>query len=105
MARYDSRSWNAWHIHMMHVHITHLFAVMISQQFMTTDDIPVLTMPMVKKLVGASLKNNTYTINEVMKNIRYHLKRNAKSYFSRLANRRMELSQVMLMLKHTRSIK
>lgn len=97
MAHYESRSWNAWHMHMTLVLIAHLFTVMLRQQFKTTDGIPVFTMPMVKKLIGASLTNNAFTITQVIKDIKYYLKRNAKSYYSRLAKRRRELSPVMLM--------
>lgn len=90
MDHYEHRSWNAWHLHMTLVFITHLFTVILRQKFTTSNAVPVLTMPMVKKLVGASLTNNISTILEVINNIKYHIKRNTQAYFSRRGKRERE---------------
>jgi len=82
MDHYESRSWNAWHMHMLLVLIAHLFTVMLRQQYTKPDSTPVLTMPMVKTLMGASLTKNINQIKRSLQQIKYYLKRNAIAYNS-----------------------
>jgi SRSO17 transposase len=96
MDHYESRSWKAWHMHMLLVLIAHLFTVMLRQQFKSLDNIPVLTMPMVKKLVGASLTNSLISIKNALRHIQYHLKKHSVSYFSRRKKRLLEHSIAIL---------
>jgi len=94
MDHYESRSWNAWHMHMLLVQIAHLFAVMLRQQFIKPESTPVLTMPMVKKLIGVGLTSNVSLIRQVLKQIEYYLKRNAIAYYSHRKKRNMNFALV-----------
>lgn len=96
MDHYESRSWNAWHMHMLLVLIAHLFTGMLRQQYKSSKANPILTMPMVKKLIGAGLTNSMSSIKQALKNVEYHLKRNAKSYFFHRKKRLLEFPVVLI---------
>ncbi len=80
MDYYESRSWNAWHLHMVLIMIAQLFTLKLRRKFKM--DTPVLSMPMSKKLIGVSLTKNMEFIMEAFKDVVYYLKRYAVAYQS-----------------------
>jgi SRSO17 transposase len=92
MDHYESRSWNAWHLHMVLVMIAHFFTMMLRHTY--KKDTPVLSMPMAKQLVGASLTNSLKVISKALKMVDYHLKRNAIAYRS---HRKKKLQDLVIL--------
>ncbi|MDD4730260.1 MAG: IS701 family transposase, partial [Dysgonamonadaceae bacterium] len=80
MDHYESRSWNAWYLHMLLVIVAHFFTIIMRHTF--KKDTPVLTMPMVANLIGASFTKNIDFIKEMILEVKYHLKRNYIAYKS-----------------------
>jgi hypothetical protein len=67
---------------MLLVMIAHLFTVMLRQSFTSVASQPILTMPMGKSMIGASLTKSLDFIKQALKFIEYYLKRNAEAYQS-----------------------
>jgi len=80
MDHYESRSWNAWHLHMVLVMIAQFFTLILRYEFKRHT--PVLSMPMTKKLICASITKSVNQIVKALKNVEYHLRRNAIAYRS-----------------------
>ena len=96
MDHYESRSWNAWHLHMLLVIIAHFFTMRLRHRFKT--DQPILTMPMTKCLIDASLQNSLSCIRHAIRLVQYHLKRNFIAYRSHRKTRIQNLKDQLLLL-------
>jgi hypothetical protein len=78
MGHYETRSYLAWYRHMLFVMIAHLFTLILRIRFKKT---VTLTMPMIKRLVAASLVyDKRLHRSNVFDEILYHLKRNMIAY-------------------------
>lgn len=92
MDHYESRTWQAWYLHMLLVMVAHFFTIIMRHSF--KKDTPVLTMPMVSKLIGASLTGSDDFIKKILIEIKYYLKRNYiayKSHSKRMLNQPLAL--------------
>ena len=73
---------------MLLVMIAHLFTVSLRQMFKKT---PIPSMPMAKALLWASILADKKIINNTLRLIEYHLKRNMKAYQSHKKKKILEL--------------
>jgi len=79
MGHYESRSWAAWHRHMMFVFIAHLFTTEVRMRFKKT---PVLTMPQAWRLIAAAFTHDPAVVRKALANLEYYLRRNYVAYRS-----------------------
>jgi SRSO17 transposase len=81
MDAYELRSWRGWHCHMLYVFLAMLFLLEVEFKF-HKNNVPVITLPMAKSIVIASLSHDRLTIIDAIKIVNYHLKRNRAAYLS-----------------------
>ena len=79
MADYETRSWTAWHRHMLYVFFAHLFTMELRLKFKKT---PILTMPQAKRLIAAALTGSKSMVRKAIRDVDYHMRRNYIAYLS-----------------------
>ena len=86
MADYETRSYIAWHRHMLLVMVAHLFVVEVRQQFQKKNEVgentAVLTMSQALILIKAAMTQDQATIRKAIRQVAYYQKSNAKAYKS-----------------------
>lgn len=80
MGHCESRSWASWHRHMTLVFVAHLFILELRFKFMTKH--PILTLAQAKRLVVAAFSGVMSVIEDAIKTVAYHLRRNYYAYIS-----------------------
>jgi SRSO17 transposase len=86
MSDYETRSYVAWHRHMLLVMIAFLFVFEVRRLFLKKNDINeptfVLTMPQALRLIVAAFSQDMEIIKKTLRTVEYHMKNYAKSYRS-----------------------
>jgi len=86
MSDYETRSYTAWHRHMLLVMVAHLFVLEVRKQFKkkteTGEVHPILTMPQALALIIAAIPQDHNPILKALKNVAFYKKSYAKSYRS-----------------------
>jgi hypothetical protein len=79
MDSYEHRSWPAWHRHMAYVFLALHFMLRMRLRFKKT---PLLTLPLVKRLLSVLLPLKSLSLEGTMEIIQYQLRRNLTAYKS-----------------------
>ena len=93
MSDYETRSYIAWHRHMLLVMVAFLFVLEVRQLFLKKNDVgelrPVLTTPQALDLILAAFSKDIAIIKKALQIVEYHMKTYTKSYqsFSRKRKR------------------
>ena len=80
MGHCESRSWTSWHRHMILVFVAHLFILELRFKFMTKH--PILSLAQAQRLVVAAFNGILSVIEDAIKTVAYHLRRNYRAYIS-----------------------
>ena len=76
MGDYENRSWDGWHRHMVLVMTLHFFLCQLKLEI--TPKNPGFSSFMARVLLAAAING---TVEKAIKNVVYHLRRNAKALF------------------------
>jgi SRSO17 transposase len=80
MGHCESRSWDSWHRHMILVFVAYLFILELRFKFKTNH--PILTLAQAQRLVVAAFNGVLSVIEDAIKTVAYHLRRNYYAYLS-----------------------
>ena len=80
MGHCESRSWDSWHRHMILVFVAYLF--ILELRFKFTAKQPILTLAQAQRLVVAAFNGVLSIIEDAIKIVAYHLRRNFIAYSS-----------------------
>ena len=78
MGHCESRSWDSWHRHMILVFVAYLFIIELRFKFTTKH--PILTLAQAQRLVVAAFNGVMSAIEDAIKTVAYHLRRNYIAY-------------------------
>ena len=92
MGHCESRSWDSWHRHMILVFVAYLFILELRLKF--TIKHPILTLAQAQRLVVAAFNGVLSVIEDAIKTVAYHLRRNFIAYSSH--KRKAELAVAII---------
>jgi hypothetical protein len=79
MDHYETRTWPAWHRHMAHTALAHLFLVSVCLQWQKS---PALTVPQAHQLIAQAIEEATRPLRDVLAIVHYRQRRNHAAYRS-----------------------